>query len=31
VVLEFIAANKNVRWIHADLKRLVSDSIPREL
>ena len=31
VVLEFIAANKNVRWIHADLKRLVSDAIPHEL
>ena len=29
VVLEFIAANKGARWIHADLKQFISDAIPR--
>ncbi len=30
-ILEYIAANRGARWIHADLKRLVNDSIPRAL
>jgi hypothetical protein len=30
-VLEFVAANKSARWIHADLKRLVSEAIPHAL
>ena len=29
VVLEFIAANKGARWIHADLKQFIGDAIPR--
>ena len=31
VVLDFIATNKGARWIHADLKQVVSDTIPRGL
>ena len=30
-VLEFVAANRNAHWIHADLKRLVSEAIPHAL
>lgn len=30
-VLEFVVANRNARWIHADLKRLVSKAIPHAL
>ena len=30
-VLEFVAANKGAHWIHADLKRLVSEVIPHDL
>ncbi len=31
IVLEFIAANRGARWIHADLKQFVSDTIPSGL
>ena len=31
VVLEFIAANRDARWIHADLKQFVGNAIPHGL
>ena len=30
-VLEFVATKRSAHWIHADLKRLVSEAIPRAL
>ena len=30
-VLEFVAVNKSAHWIHADLKRVVSEAIPHAL
>jgi len=30
-VLEFVAVNRSAHWIHADLKRLVSEAIPHAL
>ena len=30
-VLEFVAANRSAHWIHADLKRLVNETIPHAL